>query len=136
MDYEWSSDLETGYKNIDEQHKQLFESMNDMLRACRRGAHRDEVVKIADFLVNYTMQHFADEEELQLKHHYPAYTQHKRLHNNFRAVVSGLAGRLAQEGPTLDLITEVYFTIGRWLDSHIKGEDLKIALHVKGRVSG
>ena len=133
MRYEWSSDLETGYRSIDEQHKQLFETLNDLLWTCQHGGHHDEVKKTMDFLVNYTVKHFADEEEIQIRHNFPEYERHKRLHEDFKLTVSELAERLMQEGASVGLIAEMNSTIGDWLISHIKGEDRKVALHAKGQ---
>ena len=131
MPFEWTSDLETGYPSIDEQHKQLFASLNDLLSACRHGGHRAELKKTLDFLVAYTLQHFADEEEFQRTHNYPDYERHKLLHDNFKLVAADLAERLIREGPTVALVAEAHSTVGDWLVSHIKGEDLMFALHAR-----
>jgi hemerythrin len=133
MQYEWSGDLETGYPGIDEQHKQLVMALNDLLSACGHGGHRAELKKTLDFLVAYTIKHFTDEEAFQLQHNYPDYERHKLLHDNFKVVASELAERLMQEGATIALIAEVHSTIGDWLVNHIKGEDLRIALHARGQ---
>ena len=133
MQYAWSSELETGYQSIDEQHKQLVTALNDLLFACQHGGHRDELKSTVDFLVAYTIKHFADEEEFQLKHNYPDYERHKLLHDKFKVVASELAERLLQDGATIGLIAEVRSTVGDWLVSHIKGEDIKIALHARGQ---
>jgi hemerythrin len=132
MQYAWSSELETGYRSIDEQHKQLVLSLNELLAACQHGKHRYELDKTLDFLLVYTTTHFADEEEFQLKHKYPEYERHKRLHDDFKVVASELVQRLMREGATISLIAEVHSTIGDWLVNHIKGEDLKIARHARG----
>ena len=133
MQYEWSSDLETGYQSIDEQHKQLVTALNDLLWACEHGGHRAELKTTVDFLVTYTIKHFADEEEFQRKHNYPGYERHKLLHDKFKVVASELAERLLRDGATIGLIAEVRSAVGDWLVSHIKGEDIKIALHARGQ---
>jgi hemerythrin len=133
MQYEWSSALETGFPEIDEEHKQLVSALNDLLIACGHGGHRSEIKKTLDFLVAYTVKHFADEEAFQLRHKYPDYERHKQLHEDFKVVAVELAGRLLEEGATIALIAEVQTTVGDWLVSHIKGEDLKIGLHARGQ---
>ena len=131
MQYVWTQELETGYQNIDEQHKQLVVALNDLLLACQHGKHRDELKTILDFLVAYTVKHFADEEEFQRQHNYPEYERHKMLHDQFKVVASELAERLLQEGPSVALIAEVRSAMGDWLVGHIQGEDLKIAAHAR-----
>ena len=131
--YEWDSALETGYPDIDEQHKQLVATLNDLLFACKHGTHRAELKKTVDFLVNYTIKHFADEEMFQIEHNYPEYEQHKRLHDNFKLVASELTDRLVREGASISLLAEMHSVIGGWLVSHIQGEDMKIAIHARGQ---
>ena len=131
--YEWSSDLETGYLNIDEQHKQLVASLNDLLFACKHGTHRAELQKTVNFLVEYTVKHFIDEEAFQLAHNYPEYERHKQLHEDFKVMASGLAERLVREGGSIAMLSEVHAVIGGWLVSHIQGEDKKVALHALGQ---
>ena len=133
VQYEWSSELETGCQSIDEQHKQLVTALNDLLWACEHGGRRAELQSTVDFLVAYTIKHFADEEAFQLKHNYPDYNRHKQLHEDFKLVASELAERLLQDGATIGLIAEVRSTLGDWLVNHIKGEDRKIGLHVSGQ---
>ena len=131
MQYEWSSALETGYPEIDEEHKQLVSTLNDLLIACGCGGHRSELKKTLDFLVSYTVKHFADEESFQLRYKYPDYERHKQLHENFKAVATDLARRLLEEGATISLLAEVQSSLGDWLVNHIKGEDLNIGLHAR-----
>ena len=131
MEYVWTQELETGYQSIDEQHKQLVVALNALFFACQHGRHCDELKAVLDFLVAYTVKHFADEEEFQRQHSYPGYERHKMLHDQFKVVASELAERLLQEGPSIALIAEVRSTMGDWLVNHIKGEDLKIAVHAR-----
>ena len=131
MEYIWTKELETGSQSIDEQHKQLVVALNALLFACQHGSHRAELKTVLDFLVTYTVKHFADEEEFQCQHNYPDYKRHKMLHDQFKVVASELAERLVQEGASIALIAEVRSTIGDWLVNHIKGEDLKIAVHAR-----
>jgi len=131
--YEWSSELETGFPAIDDEHKQLVSALNDLLIACDSGGHKTELKKTVNFLVAYTVKHFADEEAFQLQCKYPDYERHKQLHENFKLVATDLAGRLLEEGPTIALIAEVKSTVGDWLIKHIKGEDLKIGIHARGQ---
>jgi hemerythrin len=129
MSYEWPGDLEIGYPAIDDQHKLLIESLNDLLWTCQHGGHRDELKKTVNFLVSYTEKHFTDEQELHRKYNYPDRERHKGLHESFKLVVSDLAERLVEDGPSIGLVAEVKSAIGDWLISHIKGEDPKFVSH-------
>lgn len=131
MAYQFTPELETGNAMIDEQHKQLFGAINDLLEACSSGKGRDSLMKTMNFLGDYTKKHFADEEALQMRSKYPDYPNHKRYHTEFIKKVGELSGKLEKEGATIVLVGEVNTTMAGWLISHIKQEDKKVAAHVK-----
>lgn len=132
MAYQWSSDLETGNIQIDNQHKQLIGAINNLLEACSTGRGRAELEATTKFLYDYTSKHFADEEKLQISSKYPDYQNHKVYHETFKKVVSDLMAQLRVDGPTVVLIAKVNTAIAGWLINHIKKEDVKVAKHIKG----
>jgi hemerythrin-like metal-binding protein len=129
--YQWDSTLETGYELIDSQHKQLIGMVNKLIEASSSGKSAAVVTEALDFLASYAVNHFADEEKLQVKYSYPDYVGHKRKHDEVKVVVEGLVQRVKNEGPTEELIEEVCFTIGSWLLEHIMGDDFRMAKFVK-----
>ena len=133
MAYVWNPDLETGSVVIDNQHKQLIAAVNALFDAQQSGKGRQEVEKTMEFLVGYTVKHFADEEKLQEKHNYPEYLIHKQTHIDFKRVALELAKELSQNGPTDAFISKAYVTIGDWLVNHIKGDDFKMAAYVRSK---
>ena len=133
MQYEWSAELEIGYPSIDDQHKQLVETLNNLLFACEHGSHKSELKKTVDFLVTYSVKHFTDEEAFQIEHEYPDYERHKLLHDDFMRVALELSERLLEEGATVSLTAKVRSTLGEWLVNHIKGEDLQIGFYLRDR---
>jgi hemerythrin len=116
---------------IDAQHKELIQAVNNLLAACASGKGRASLNETLDFLLNYTVKHFSDEEKLQVQYHYPDYTNHKKLHDGFKVVVTNLSRQLKTEGPTIALVGKVNASIGDWLVSHIKREDKKVAAHLR-----
>jgi hemerythrin len=131
MDYEWDNSLETGNELIDSQHKGLFDAINKLLETCRQGKGKEELSKSLDFLNQYTIQHFFDEEQLQQKYKYPDFENHKKYHDGFKVTVRDLAVRLIMKGASNELIEEVKTKIGGWLVTHIKGQDVKVAAHIR-----
>lgn len=131
MVYEWSSDLETGCQIIDEQHRALFGAVNEFSNAYRAGKGREEIEKTLFFLIEYTAQHFHDEEELQKKYAFPHYARHRQDHILFKKQVLRLAGRFKTEGPSDALMTEIYESIGNWLLHHIKSDDFVLAAFMR-----
>jgi hemerythrin len=131
MAYVLTPDLLTGNSLIDEEHKQLFKAINDLLDACASGKGRAHLAETLKFLGDYTAKHFGDEEKLQLDSKYPDYANHKILHDGFKRVVAELSAKLQKEGATVTLVGQVNSNIGDWLVRHIKREDVKVAQHVK-----
>ena len=130
MAFTWQDQYATGNKQIDEQHKQLFKAVNDLISACSSGQGRDKLDPTIKFLVDYTTKHFADEEKLQQQYQYPDYNNHKKLHENFKKTALELTKQLKEEGASTVLVGKVNSTIGNWLINHIQREDKKVADHI------
>ena len=133
--YVWDSLLETGYTTIDEQHKKLIEALNRLLDACMAGTGKNELERTIDFLLAYTVKHFQDEEALQTQYEYPDIFRHKQIHEEFKTVAISLAERLRKEGPSTELVAEVYSHMGDWLVNHIKGDDFRMAAFIKWKAA-
>ena len=86
MAYQFTKDLETGNRTIDSQHQQLIAAVN-ALDACSKGAGRVQVQQTAQFLLNYTNQHFAAEEALQQKSRYPGYPATSSFTKNLKSLL-------------------------------------------------
>jgi hemerythrin len=131
MVYVWDANLETGHRIIDNQHRQLVETVNTLQAANLAGKGAEEIESVMEFLIAYTIKHFQDEEALQVKYGYPDYPTHKGYHEAFKIQVSALTKRMADEGPTSELIGEVTQQVGEWLLNHIKGDDFKMAAYIQ-----
>ena len=131
MAYIWDPALSTGIAIIDEQHKQLFDALNNIATAFVEGKGHDELLKTLDFLKNYTIKHFSDEEELQQKNNYPDYSSHKQLHDGFTATIEQIRQRLIKEGPSESLVVTLTTTVGNWLMHHIRVVDIQMATYIK-----
>ena len=134
MAYLWNHTLETGSKLIDEQHRRLFEALNNIAAAFQEGRGAQEVSKTIAFLTDYTIMHFETEEELMKKHKYLDYSAHKFCHEDFKKTVGSLTKKLEKEGPSEDLIVNVTAVVGDWLISHIKFDDIKMITDVKSKI--
>ena len=127
----WNENLETGHEKIDEQHKELFRLMSDLIEACESGSDQETVGRALNFLTSYTMNHFADEETLMTQNNYPGFGEHKKAHENFKQTVTELIGRYQKSGSTSELSREVNSIIARWLTTHITLVDRTFADFVR-----
>ena len=131
MAYQFTKDLETGNNVIDSEHRQLIDAVNSLLDACAKGQGRTQLLDTAHFLLDYTKKHFSDEEAIQMKNHYPDYTRHKKIHEDFKKTAADLVTKIENEGPTVANVNQINTLLAGWLLNHIKGEDKKLANYLK-----
>ena len=127
----WSEDFELGFERVDQQHKRIFELVRNLVKACTEGYDTKVLNDTLDFLVEYTVEHFNNEEEIQLLYNFPEYEQHKQLHEDFKVVVSEKVREFKENGSSEELSNSVNKIIVRWLINHIQGEDKKIGLYLR-----
>jgi hemerythrin-like metal-binding protein len=126
MAYEWNKSYEIGNPAIDAQHKQLVDMFNGLMSACTSRKGHEEIERALHFLVEYTVKHFADEEEWQKKINYPEYKKHKQLHADFCKTVAALFTQFRTEGASSGMVVKLNSSVGTWLINHIRQEDAKI----------
>jgi hemerythrin len=132
MEYVWNESLAVGQETIDGQHKQLFAAINDLIRICSKGEFsREELKKSLDFLNDYTIKHFFDEEQIQLKYKYPDYENHKQLHESCKKALHELMVEWIMKGSSGTLFEGLKVKVADWLVNHIKTQDTRIGAHIK-----
>jgi len=129
--YTWDPCLESGYALIDNQHKLLLTTLNEMWEAYHEGLGVEKLEKGLDFLMGYSVKHFSDEEKLQVAYKYPDYIQHKQIHNEFKKTVTQMVERFQTEGISDALVDEVCLFMGNWFVTHIQGEDFALVAYIK-----
>jgi hemerythrin len=131
MSISWNNNLLTGVDLIDKQHKELFHRFDSLLSACNQGKGKDEVMRLLQFLDDYIREHFDAEEQLQVKHNYPQYGEHKAQHITFVADVDRLKKQFVNEGATLPLVIQTNQALVAWLIQHISNVDVAFARYLK-----
>jgi hemerythrin len=132
----WKDEFNLGHDWVDMQHRRLFELVSGLVAACADGSDVIKLKGTLDFLVNYTVQHFDDEEALQLKYNYPGYEKHKLLHEDFKTTVGALVEKFTKSGSSAELSSDVNKIVVRWLINHIQREDKKIGEYIRRHPAG
>lgn len=70
-------------ERIDEQHKKIFNLVEEFSNACTNIGDKKRIVDLFNDLKYHTEQHFKEEEDEMIKHNYPSYEEHKESHNVF-----------------------------------------------------
>jgi len=132
----WNDDLLTGNVLVDMQHHKIFERMSDLVALCEDGTDATKLRDTLEFLINYTIRHFTDEEALQLEYGYPGYEEHRRMHDDFKLTVGDLMQRFMISGSSTELSSDVNKIVIRWLANHLKNEDIKMSEHIRAINTG
>jgi hemerythrin len=136
MNIEWQEQLSVGVAEIDNQHRQLFDSFNAFMAACESEQGIDEVNSLFGFLSAYMVTHFADEEQLQKCIGFPDYPKHQKQHQEFTRKIAEHQDRLNSEGPSYNLVFTVAMTITDWLIDHISRMDKAIGQYMEEQEKG
>ena len=128
---EWSSNLETRIPVIDNQHRRIVDYINKLQGAIEAGT-RDTVGEVLDELVDYTLTHFAFEEELMAMVEHPFSENHARIHRLFADRMDEYQRRYSAGE---DVAAELNAILSSWLMNHIQHDDASYAPAVRDLVS-
>jgi len=129
----WTSELEVGIKEIDEQHRWLVDLTNKLHDAFQAGADHGTIREILEGLMDYTMNHFIVEEELFDRLGYPESAAHKKYHNRFTEQVMSLLDR-HEAGEVVG--AEALELLKDWLTHHILKVDKAYVEHFRAHGVG
>ena len=130
MPFAWDESLATGSATIDQQHRKLFAQVAMLADAMKQGKGRQEIETLLDFLGQYVVRHFAEEEKLMEATGCPAAAANKQAHAQLLVTYGDLKKRFDVAGGGLSLVLEMYDVLSKWLVSHIKGVDIQLHEHV------
>ncbi|MDD2366617.1 MAG: bacteriohemerythrin [Desulfuromonadaceae bacterium] len=125
---EWDASFTTSVSKYDEQHKVLFNMVNDLADAMQQKKSKEAVGRVLNGLAEYTINHFADEERSFAQSHYPEEAQHKALHKKLLDQVTELIRKFNAGEPLI--AQDVINFLQDWLINHIKGVDKRYGPHL------
>jgi hemerythrin len=121
----WNTTYETGNAQVDSEHKEIFKMVETVLDASVSN-NASKVEETVDFLANYTVNHFKNEELLMEESNYPSMSVHKKQHDDFVATVLELRANLK------DLTRQdIERVVVNWLTDHVLGSDKLMANHYR-----
>ncbi|MCE1246680.1 MAG: bacteriohemerythrin [Firmicutes bacterium] len=131
MEMKWSPDLATGFADIDNQHKELINRLNALFSAMTRGAGKAEIGKTIDFLGDYVIVHFSNEEKYMEQHKYPEASLHRTEHKKLIADFTKFKKEFEEKGASATLVVNTQKFLTDWLINHIKKVDTKLGAFLK-----
>lgn len=124
-EFEWNEKLRLNVDKMDEEHLILIDKINTLVRALSHTNWKDEVQNLLvhfDDLLNYTQEHFEDEEKFMDSINYPHFKSHQKIHHNLLLQVSNFRKNILDR--SLDEKRLISF-LRNWLMSHIMGVDMQ-----------
>lgn len=122
----WKESYRIGIDIIDNQHIELFQRTDELLEAINSNADAQRFRETINFLKNYVVQHFHDEEEYQASIGYSELEIHKKAHSDFVKLVFEYEKRLEDSNYNIKVVKELAGTLTAWLIYHVADVDQKI----------
>ena len=130
----WKERYKIGVEEVDQQHKELFNRLNDFLQVVRSEEAMEkkvaEIEKTLSFMGEYVVVHFDSEEEIQQQHNYPDYEEHRQTHERFKKEIMEFKQEFEADKCNEELVMEFSGKLLTWLIHHVAGADQKIGEYV------
>ncbi len=127
--FTWNDSYSVSVQQFDDQHKVLFDLINDLHEAMSQGKGLQKMSTITTNLLQYTKNHFSVEEAALRKVNYPQFADHKKRHDAFTAKVLEFDQQCRSGQANLSLNVMVF--LRDWLSDHILKNDKQYVPYMK-----
>jgi hemerythrin-like metal-binding domain len=127
----WTPANSVGIASIDDQHKKLFEHLNNFYSGLTSNQGKENLSILLNALTDYTVYHFSAEEKLMKQYEYPGFLSHKAEHDKFIATISSYNERL--KAGKLIVSIEITNYLKDWIVNHILILDKKYSSYLQGK---
>jgi hemerythrin len=117
--WKWISEFSVGIKEIDEQHKQLIDFINELKMAYAYDKMY-MIEEVIEKLLVYTKYHFSFEEDLMQKAEYLHLAAHKKAHESFIQRILFFKERYANGE---NIAKQLRNDLQLWVVHHIQHDD-------------
>ncbi|KKJ00231.1 bacteriohemerythrin [Prochlorothrix hollandica] len=126
MPLTWTNTFKTGIPEIDEQHKELINSMNELLDALQRNDSPQVIQGILSRLSSCANLHFGYEETCMNRYRCPVAEKNKLLHAQFIKTFGEIRRELIMNGSSNTVAGRIDKELLDWFGQHIKGIDTQL----------
>lgn len=128
---EWSDKYSVGVRELDEQHRQLFDLLGMLRQAILRGDDVDSLALILQGFIDYAVGHCTHEEHLLRRHGYADIEAHRMEHSHLLHMLSEFREDL-RDGHN-DLAERLHQFVMHWLESHVSHTDKRYSEFLNAR---
>ena len=115
--------METGITEIDDQHRELVDRINKVVRMGEAGKSKEETDETLNFLAEYALKHFSTEDDYMNKCSYPICYIHQGQHSGFVEKFLDIKARYEKSGYSAEISTELNAFLVSWTVNHIATSD-------------
>lgn len=128
--YQFTDDCLIGVDQIDNEHRRLFELVNEVANLLiKNDINRSDVNAVLMELDEYAVLHFKHEEEYMQEINDPELPKQKEQHQKFVAKVREIIQGDLESKNDKETLTNVVEYVARWLFSHILSSDTMIGVY-------
>lgn len=120
---EWEDKYSVGVKLIDDQHKKMFSTINELIAILSTKPSQEQVSEIIKSLIEYKKYHFATEEKYFDEFNYEGAKEHKEKHKLFSERLEKMIEE--NKGDSVALAFQLVDFLEDWLIEHLMVVDRK-----------
>jgi hemerythrin-like metal-binding protein len=122
---EWRKEFETGIADVDHEHRELVDLINELHETLRVDADRDTISNFLGEVFARISAHFALEETVMRKHRYDEYEAHKAEHEKLLDEIRDIMDA-HEASDSADYQSTLSTTIRDWFVNHFKNKDARL----------
>lgn len=122
---EWRKEFETGVVEVDHEHQELVELINELHEQIGADASREKVSEFLGEVFTKISAHFALEETIMRKHDYDEYADHKADHEKLLDDLRDIMDDF-DAGTDADYKKALGAAVRDWFVNHFKTKDARL----------
>lgn len=123
---EWSDEYLIGVEELDFEHKDLFDRLNELHKELARHDDKAQIEDCLGEIHARVLAHFALEEKFMRDTNFPNYEQHKRQHDDFLEVIVEIIDEF-RTGSELSYGDALEAQLQHWIIHHITSSDQELS---------
>ena len=133
----WKEEYKIGVPLIDKQHEELFSRVTAFVETVQSdriwNEKMNKVNDTLEYMKDYVVTHFQEEEAYQKEIGYPEAEQHRKIHQDMISFIRMITMQNEINGCKEIVMQQFAARIVTWLVNHVVGEDHKVAEFTKTR---
>lgn len=129
----WNDNYSVGIDKVDDEHKALINKINALYEAINQQASEVEMLPLLDDLMDFSVYHFKEEEQLMHDAGYKDFDSHKAIHDDIVNKLKEFHRRYTVSENQRRTGFELLVFLKGWLYKHIQFADKAYAPAVSGK---